>query len=219
MTLFSRGLRKWFTVSALRGMPFIWSANRPGGRSELISATHAKQSTGSGHDKSVPIDLYFEALRRSQALWFRVSSGSMRPLLRVDDAIYIQPARADQVQPGEIIAFLTNDGLVVHRLLQIQQREGICRLLQMGDAAHYSGWITGESVLGRVVTVKRDHYTLSLQRPLAHWWGCTMAILRYRLYLWQHIPVLSFVIRGTTRLWRDLGGWYLHRWYRQNIQE
>ncbi|MFL5691813.1 MAG: S24/S26 family peptidase, partial [Ktedonobacteraceae bacterium] len=64
--------------------------------------------------------LFIQALREGQSLWFRVASNSMFPLLRKGDEVFIQPVQACEIRLGEIAAFETSSGLVIHRIISIQ---------------------------------------------------------------------------------------------------
>ncbi len=165
--------------------------------------------------------LSIQALRQNvhtsalHPLGFRVASASMRPLFNKDDTIQIVPARADDVRYGEIIAFDTPEGLLVHRLLHCEQQEGTIRLLQSGDGALQAGWLEAETVVGRVIALCPAHnkkQTILLHTPLARWGGYAIASVRYQLYLHKTLPVLSQCLRACSRLLRSLNRWYLYHY-------
>src|SRR5713226_6374862 len=111
--------------------------------------------------------LYIEALRNGQSLWFRVVSNSMVPTLRVDDSVYIESTKANEIRVGEIAAFETSKGLVIHRIVRIQQSETIVRLLQMADVDLHPSWIEEQAVVGRVILVRRHGRQINLQHSIA----------------------------------------------------
>lgn len=125
--------------------------------------------------------LYIQALRQGLALWFTVVSGSMRPLLAIGNEIYIEPAQAHELRIGDIVAFETPQGIVVHRIVQRRSQTSI-QLLQMADSDLYPNWIEAHDVVGRVTAVRRDTVYIDLQHPLARHLGTITASLRYWLF-------------------------------------
>src|SRR5260370_32148534 len=122
--------------------------------------------TDSNHAEALA-SLYIEALRQGTPLWFRIASGSMHPLLDTHDEVFIDPAQASSIIPGELAAFETSEGLVVHRILRSQENNTHIRLLQMADAVLRPSWIEGQAVVGRVVALRRDTIQVDLRHPIA----------------------------------------------------
>jgi translation initiation factor 2 gamma subunit (eIF-2gamma) len=156
---------------------------------------------------STIVSLYIEALRQKQPLWFRVASNSMLPLLRKDDSVYIEPAQAEDIRIGDIAAFETSSGLVIHRIVAIAQTHETIRLLQMSDVEVLPTWVKQEAVVGRVITVRRQKYQLALRHPIAKWCGKVTAVIRYRLYKYRKNIPLRMVMRIASRLAIRLGYW------------
>jgi signal peptidase I len=156
---------------------------------------------------SVMASLFVEAVRQGQSLWFRVASNSMIPLMRAGDNVYIQPAQASEIRPGEIAAFETSDGLVIHRIIDHQQREDSVRLLQMSDVELLPSWVKEQAVVGRVVSIRRKSRQVDLHHPIAKWCGKITARIRYRLYLHGKNGALRIVLRGYSRLAIHFGYW------------
>ncbi|HLI07099.1 MAG TPA: S26 family signal peptidase [Ktedonobacteraceae bacterium] len=142
--------------------------------------------------------LFIEALRQGQTQWFRVSSGSMHPLLKVGDAIFIEPAR--KIGIGEIAAFETEEGLVVHRIVDIQVKDGNVRLLQLPDVNLQASWISESAIVGRVIAIRRGRRQIDLSHPLARWFGKVTSHIRYRLYLERETTLLRLALRASSRL-------------------
>lgn len=159
--------------------------------------------------------LFIEAVRQGQACWFRVASQSMLPLLRLDDQVYIQPVTASQIDIGEIAAFETSAGLVIHRIVHTQQTARTLRLLQMADAELLPSWVKEKAIVGRVVRIRRPaqgedvFHETNLRHPIAKWWGMVTAHLRYRLYLCSRNNPLRLVLRGCSRFCIHVGSWYI----------
>jgi hypothetical protein len=157
--------------------------------------------------------LFIEAVRQGQASWFHVASQSMLPLLRLGDEVYIQPATAHEIGIGEIAAFETSAGLVIHRIVHTQQIREMLRLLQMADVELLPSWVKEQAIVGRVVGIRRPAQGASslretnLGHPIAKWWGMVTAHIRYRLYLCGRNNPLRIVLRGCSRFCIHFGAW------------
>ena len=149
---------------------------------------------------SIIAPLYIEALRNGQSLWFRVISNSMVPTLHVDDSVYIESAKANEIRVGEIAAFETPKGLVIHRIVRIQQSGTIVRLLQMADVDLHPSWIEEPTVVGRIISMRRQGRQVNLQHSIAQKCGKITARLRYQLYLWKIFTPLGILSRLCSRL-------------------
>jgi len=152
--------------------------------------------------------LYIEALRKGQPLWFRVASGSMHPLLRVGEQVRIEPATAEQIQVGEIIAFETGEGLVIHRIVQRVQENADLQLVEMSDVHFRAGPVDREAVVGRVVAIRQGNTRIDLQRTLAQKCGRVTARARYRLHTVHSSNKLAQAfLRKSSRLVARLASW------------
>jgi hypothetical protein len=169
-------------------------------------------SQNGASDAGAIADLYRQALRRGQPLWFRVASGSMHPLLRIGEQVYIEPATARQLQIGEIAAFETEAGLVIHRIVQRRQENGDIQLVEMSDVYLRAGQIKSGGAIGRVVAIRQGNTRIDLQRPLAQRCGRVTARARYRFYAVRFRNKLARVIvRKCSRLVARLGSWCTRR--------
>lgn len=127
--------------------------------------------------------LYIQALRAGETLWFQVVSGSMVPTLYIGDRVRIEPVKAQDIHKGEIAAFETDQGLVIHRIVRKEQKGSDVRLLEMGDVDLGANWIEEQAVVGRVAMVQHDGSEIDFRHPIAKMCGIVTAFLRYRLYL------------------------------------
>lgn len=162
---------------------------------------------------SVIASLYIQALREGEALWFRVSSGSMEPTLNIGDQVRIEPAKPKDIHNGEIAAFETAQGLVIHRIVHYIQTGTSVRLLEMGDVDLRASWVEEPAVVGRVVAVRRGARHIDLQHSVAKRCGTVTAFLRYRLYLLhtnKKFAKLRVVVRRSSRLAVYIVYWCLH---------
>jgi hypothetical protein len=155
--------------------------------------------------------LFIQALREGQSLWFRVASNSMFPLLRKGDEVFIQPVQACEIRLGEIAAFETSSGLVIHRIISIQHTPTGMRLLQMSDVERLTSWVKEQAVVGRVVNIRRADKQIDLQSPIAKWCGTVTAHIRNRLYLYDKNIPFRIVLREVSRIVIQLSYWCICR--------
>lgn len=165
--------------------------------------------------ESLLTSLSIDALRQGHSLWFRVASGSMSPLLQVNDEIYIVPAQAHEINKGDIAAFETSEGLMIHRIVHVQNQDkenaAPRRLLQMSDVVLQPTWLQEQAIVGRVTMVRHGLKQLSLCHPIAKWGGWTIATIRYQLYLHRSIAPIRKVLRVCSHSALSIGYWVLHQ--------
>lgn len=126
--------------------------------------------------------LFIQALREGQGLWFKVASGSMVPLLNIGDSVWIEPIKAIDIHIGDVAAFETPQGLVIHRIVKRETRSTNVRLLEISDVNLSANWIVENAVVGRVTIIQKATLVVNLQHPIAQRWGGVTAYLRYKLY-------------------------------------
>jgi signal peptidase I len=148
---------------------------------------------------SIVTSLYIEALRAGQPFTFRVVSNSMIPTLSTGDSVYIEPAKAKEIRVGDIAAFETPHGLVIHRIVRIQQTETSVSLLQMADVDLHASWVEEHAIIGRVISARRQNRAIHLQHPIAQRCGKITARLRYQLYLRKAYTPLGMILRLCSR--------------------
>ena len=171
-------------------------------------------------DADVIANLYIEAVRKGQPLWFRVISGSMHPLLRIGEQIRIESATAEQMRVGEIAAFETAEGLVIHRIVRQQHEGTTLQLVEMSDVHFRAGLVDEGAVVGRVVAIRRGHTLIDLQHPIAQKCGRVTARLRYRLYgVHTRNKLAQVVLRKCSRLVARLGSWFIRSFCSSFYQE
>ncbi len=163
--------------------------------------------------------LFIQALREGQSLWFRVASNSMFPLLRKGDEVYIQPAQAYEIRLGEITAFETSSGLIIHRIISIQHTPTGIRLLQMSDVELLTSWVKEQAVVGRVISIRRENRQIDLQSSIAKWCGTVAARIRNRLYLYDKNMPFKIVLRGVSRIVIQLSYWCIYRFCASPVRQ
>ena len=109
-------------------------------------------------------EMQAELFQKQGEGWFRIVSGSMRPLIDVDDRIFAKLVSAAEIKPRDIILFNTAEALVTHRVIKIIRQNGRSRILQKGDASAFSSTIPLESVMGKVTAIEKNGKLYPLDR-------------------------------------------------------
>lgn len=81
----------------------------------------------------------------------QVAGHSMVPFLEENDRVWVASAKPEEFASGDIIVFMRDQELVVHRVVAL--RSG--RFLEMGDAQEKGNWHSWPGHLGRVLSVRR----------------------------------------------------------------
>jgi len=93
---------------------------------------------------------------------FRAPGTSMHPTIRHGDVITVDPVASGNLRKGDIILCRLLSGLIAHRIVNIEEREG-CGLtfILQGDASiSCDAPMNAEQVLGKVVCLERDHRSI-----------------------------------------------------------
>jgi hypothetical protein len=122
---------------------------------------------------------------------------SMSPLIQSQGDLSVHLMEATRLKVGDVFAFWTDHGLVIHRLIKKKKRNGQWWFCQKGDNCSDWGWIPERDVLGRVErisgkpntpntpnTIIMPHTIIMTQRPwswinillgLVSWFWITVA--------------------------------------------
>jgi signal peptidase I len=118
---------------------------------------------GCQRQRRIICDMQMELFHRQKGGWFRIVSGSMRPLLNVGDRIFAEHVTADRIAPRDIILFKSEGAFVTHRVMRVVNENGTIMLLQKGDAGGVAATVPGKSVIGIVTSVEKKGRPLSIQ--------------------------------------------------------
>ncbi|OGW51563.1 MAG: hypothetical protein A2Y81_08965 [Nitrospirae bacterium RBG_13_43_8] len=134
------------------------------------------------HDKDEEIikDMLFELFEKEKKGWFRVISGSMSPLVEINDRVLVKKER--EIGLRDIILFGYQDVLVTHRVVGRIYENGRLYLLQKGDRGGSASKIPSESVLGRVVAIEKNGRLLRLDSGWGRMVNTVLGINNYMLY-------------------------------------
>jgi signal peptidase I len=95
--------------------------------------------------------------------WFKIISGSMYPLIDINDRVLVKKIIPSEVRLRDIILFKFDDVFVTHRVIKILRQNGKTLILQKGDAGNHAFAIDPEIIVGRVVTIDKKGSFLSLE--------------------------------------------------------
>jgi signal peptidase I len=85
--------------------------------------------------QNVVSDLIREEMAQGTAFRFRVTSGSMAPLIAPGDEILVERASADRLGRGDVVLYTAGGAFHTHRLLARRKCGGATLLVTKGDAA------------------------------------------------------------------------------------
>jgi signal peptidase I len=148
-----------------------------------------------------------EIVRKFGEVRLRVFGTSMVPSILPGDMISVQRADLFEISPGEIVMYLRDDRLFVHRVVARAGTHGDPRLITRGDRLTYDDPLVSSSeLLGRVTSIQtHDGRRQREVRPatgLSVWKKMFVHVLRTSdnatylyLRLARHLP--SFFSRGT----------------------
>ena len=93
------------------------------------------------------IFIILKFILRSQIPLATVASGSMLPLLERGDLVFVQGVDAHSIRVGDIVVYRTCRGaFIVHRVINIIERNGTIYLVTKGDNNPYTDRMLGQFV-------------------------------------------------------------------------
>lgn len=94
---------------------------------------------------------YFYLQTKGGTITYKGSS--MFPVLKDGWKIRVEPKNLEGISKGDILVFVYNSGLTVHRTIGKFKKGKRIFFLQKGDVVNFGGIIKAEQVIGRVVEV------------------------------------------------------------------
>jgi signal peptidase I len=105
-------------------------------------------------DEPITAELLAEALKKSGSAQVVVSGTSMHPTLQMGWRVHVQPARGEDLRPGEIAVFRGDHHLTIHRLVWIERGPSGTMLVFRGDYNRVRERVPPGAVLGRAIAVE-----------------------------------------------------------------
>ena len=120
--------------------------------------------------------LFRAALNDGHVVACCVMGGSMRPMFRAHDTVFLQAISLHSIKVGDVLVYERYGQMVMHRVLEVRHPSGI--LLCKGDRLPaLDSPVEMEKVVGRVVARKRDLETVDLTTPVQRLQGKLVARL------------------------------------------
>lgn len=115
-------------------------------------------------------ELAFDVAQRFGEVRLEVTGGSMLPAIWPSDCLIIQHREPEKIQPGQIILYSRNGGLVVHRVVSRDGREFVTRgdSLPQADPPVKPNEIAGE-IVSIIRRGRRVAPELTLGRQIVSW--------------------------------------------------
>jgi signal peptidase I len=106
-----------------------------------------------------------ELLEKGTSVRIEAGGYSMYPLIKPGNSIVIRPVSVGQLKPGMIIAWKRDNDMVVHRLVNIYEVDGVKMFLTRGDSSPVSDDpVKFEDIAGRVEAIYRSDYLFRPER-------------------------------------------------------
>jgi signal peptidase I len=116
-----------------------------------------------GNEKTIQIkEMQDELFQKNRKGWFRIISGSMSPLIEINDRALVKKVDTSEIKLGDIILFKNDGTSVTHRVIRFSRQDGIVLVLQKGDASNYASFIPYDDVIGKVITIEKKGKFLNL---------------------------------------------------------
>jgi len=87
--------------------------------------------------------------------WFRVATGSMRPIIEPGDKVLVRSIAPAAAKSGDILLYRSGEDYVTHRLVGFMTREGKTLFLTKGDAGSVPEEVAPEAVRGKVIVIEK----------------------------------------------------------------
>lgn len=114
-------------------------------------------------DGEACMDLLRAALLKKARLRLRVKGFSMSPLIRDGDIATFAPLSGDEIEIGQVIAFVrpSDKKMVVHRLVGVREAAGLQYVPKGDNISRPDDPVTRADILACVETVERKGKTVS----------------------------------------------------------
>lgn len=109
-----------------------------------------------------------ELLSSGKTLRFTAKGGSMDPLIRDGDTLFLAPADPFRIQLGDVVFISDKAGRPrIHRVIKINRHQGQRTFLIHGDRSnHADGIFPPDRVFGKVTAIEREGQRISFDQPV-----------------------------------------------------
>ena len=118
---------------------------------------------------AIAIDL----LGDGRTLRFTAKGGSMDPLIRDGDTLFLAPADLSRIKFGDVVFFVNGEGMpLIHRVIKTQKRGKERWLLIRGDRGNrVDGYFPPVEVFGQVIAIERAGLQIRADQPVYRFLG------------------------------------------------
>ena len=109
-----------------------------------------------------------ELLSSGKTLRFTAKGGSMDPLIRDGDTLFLAPADPSRIKLGDVVFISDEEGRPrIHRVIKINGHQGQKTFLVHGDRSNCAdGTFPPDRVFGKVTAIEREGQWISFDQPL-----------------------------------------------------
>jgi len=162
---------------------------------------------------NIPAEMWREACDRGTILHFKVVSGSMSPLVEVDDVVMVSKAEPSGIKVGDIVAFREENYVIVHRIIDKTFSNSQIKFRHVGDNGGIPRELVAEDIIGLVTAIRKGDREIRLD---SRWNSISSRILVSRLKFidslgrmkYKHLgSVIRLILRPFWRINRRILLW------------
>lgn len=113
-----------------------------------------------------------ESLIMGNTISLTLTGKSMEPFIPEGSSLTVKAAHIDTVRAGDIILFINKDMVIAHRLFKkVRQDNGIFLKVKPDASASFDPLIHSDNLIGKVVSIRIDRKTVSLNNPISYFYG------------------------------------------------
>lgn len=112
---------------------------------------------------SVVRRLQEDLFQKNGSEWLKVISGSMYPLIEVNDRVLVNKIPFDHLRSGDIVLLRYDEFFIVHRVIKILREDDNTLILQKGDANNYASTVRPESIVGKITAIEKKGRIVELK--------------------------------------------------------
>jgi len=148
------------------------------------------------HNKELPEAIIRLWQRKGKILHIKVDGHSMRPYFQKGDAVelWIDDLNFHSLKTGDIIAFLQNNMIIVHRYIKKKSVGKKMKICQRGDHLRGYRWIDAQQVIGTATAILRKGRRIDLLSRHQILWNRFLGITGW-IWIWA-LETNQFVNRN-----------------------
>jgi signal peptidase I len=123
--------------------------------------------------------------RKGKRLCLKIDGHSMRPYFQKGDGVelFIHEINVHTLKTGDIIAFLQDNMIVVHRFIKKKKWGNHWKICQRGDHLHGFRWIDAQQIIGTATAIHRKGQRIDLLHGHQILWNRFLGYLGW-IWIW-----------------------------------